>query len=96
MIQKIAENIRDVDIFARWGGEEFMILMPNANLDNASRVAEKLRKGVPQSAAADPGMPLPMIHMPAWGEKLSDDEIDSLVEYLFSLRPEGGEDDWAW
>lgn len=41
---KINENIREVDMFARWGGEEFMILMPNANIDNASSVAEKLRK----------------------------------------------------
>jgi len=43
---KVTENIRDVDIFARWGGEEFMILMPNANIDNASSVAEKLRKTI--------------------------------------------------
>jgi len=41
---KINENIREVDMFARWGGEEFMILMPNVNVDNASSVAEKLRK----------------------------------------------------
>ena len=40
---KVTENIRDVDIFARWGGEEFMILMPNSNIDNACSVAEKLR-----------------------------------------------------
>ncbi len=43
---KVTENIRDVDIFARWGGEEFMILMPNANIDNARSVAEKLRKTI--------------------------------------------------
>lgn len=41
---KITENIREVDIFARWGGEEFMILMPNVSIDNACSVAEKLRK----------------------------------------------------
>ena len=40
---KIAKSIREVDIFARWGGEEFMILMPNVTIDNANAVAEKLR-----------------------------------------------------
>lgn len=43
---KVTENIRDVDIFARWGGEEFMILMPNSNINSARSVAEKLRKTI--------------------------------------------------
>lgn len=41
---KINENIREVDMFARWGGEEFMILMPNVNIEGASSLAEKLRR----------------------------------------------------
>ena len=44
--EKVTENIRDVDIFARWGGEEFMILMPNADINSARSVAEKLRKTI--------------------------------------------------
>ncbi|MDH3342730.1 MAG: GGDEF domain-containing protein [Gammaproteobacteria bacterium] len=44
--EMINKNIREVDMFARWGGEEFMILMPNVNTDNAYSVAEKLRKAV--------------------------------------------------
>lgn len=43
---KISKNIREVDIFARWGGEEFMILMPNVTINNARSVAEKLRKTI--------------------------------------------------
>ena len=42
--EKINENIREIDMFARWGGEEFMILMPNVSIDDACSVAEKLRK----------------------------------------------------
>jgi diguanylate cyclase (GGDEF)-like protein len=42
--EEIKKNIREVDIFARWGGEEFMILMPNAKIKDANSKAEKLRK----------------------------------------------------
>jgi len=35
----------------------------------------------------DPRAPKAKIQMPKWGEKLADDEIDALVEYLFSLKP---------
>lgn len=54
---------------------------------------EKIRKGVPESAMEDSSKPKPMVHMPTWSQKLTDDEIDSLVEYLYSLAPktEGGE-----
>ena len=37
-------NLRNVDIFARWGGEEFIILLPNIGLDNTFIVSEKIRK----------------------------------------------------
>ncbi len=46
---------------------------------------ERIRKGVkPQKQ--DPSGPEPMLSMPAWGEVLKEDELDSLVEYLFSLK----------
>jgi diguanylate cyclase (GGDEF)-like protein/PAS domain S-box-containing protein len=32
-----------VGIFARWGGEEFVVALPNANLDHARAIAEQLR-----------------------------------------------------
>lgn len=41
--QSIKENIRKPDIFIRWGGEEFTILLPQTNLDGAIAVANKLR-----------------------------------------------------
>ena len=38
--------IREKDIFARWGGEEFMILMANDNLNMAENVAERIRQKI--------------------------------------------------
>ena len=39
----ILTNIREADICVRWGGEEFLILLPHTNLDGAIVVAEKVR-----------------------------------------------------
>ncbi len=38
--------LRNVDIVARWGGEEFVMLLPTANLDNATLLAKKIRKEI--------------------------------------------------
>ena len=42
----IMSNARDVDIFGRYGGEEFLIILPNTTLENAKQYAERLRKRV--------------------------------------------------
>ena len=39
----VETHIRKSDIFARWGGEEFVILMPNTNSGGAFILAEKIR-----------------------------------------------------
>lgn len=39
----ISGAIRKSDIFARWGGEEFALLLPETNLETATRIAGKLR-----------------------------------------------------
>lgn len=42
--QLIAANIRKGDVFARWGGEEFVLLVTAYELHQAKALAEKLRK----------------------------------------------------
>ncbi len=42
----LKQQIRDSDVVARWGGEEFMILLPNTTLDSARKMAESLRQRV--------------------------------------------------
>lgn len=39
----IQEQIRKQDVVARWGGEEFLIMLPETGINDATRVAEKLR-----------------------------------------------------
>ena len=39
----LKQNSRKGDIVCRYGGEEFVIMLPNSNLDSAYRVAEDIR-----------------------------------------------------
>lgn len=40
------KQLRDIDIVARFGGEEFVILLPETDLTGAQQVAERLRKAL--------------------------------------------------
>lgn len=48
VLKKLAEilqnNIRDTDYVFRFGGEEFVVLLPNTNSNQAKKMAEKLRR----------------------------------------------------
>jgi diguanylate cyclase (GGDEF)-like protein len=42
----LEDSLRESDVIARWGGEEFLILLPSLKVQEAFWVAEKLRKTV--------------------------------------------------
>jgi len=42
----VQDNLRDSDIFARWGGEEFIIALLGVNENAAYKVADKLRMAI--------------------------------------------------
>jgi diguanylate cyclase (GGDEF)-like protein/PAS domain S-box-containing protein len=46
LVNVIKECTRELDTFARWGGEEFVVLLPGTDMDNALKAAEKFRKQV--------------------------------------------------
>jgi diguanylate cyclase (GGDEF)-like protein len=37
---------RPADLAARWGGEEFIVLLPNTELEGAIDIAEQIREGI--------------------------------------------------
>ena len=53
MLQELAalleEHVRETDILARYGGDEFVIVMPQTDLDGASIFSERIRAKVQQT-----------------------------------------------
>lgn len=46
VVEIIKTNMRDADRLFRYGGEEFLLLMPNTNLDQSHVVAERIRTAI--------------------------------------------------
>jgi diguanylate cyclase (GGDEF)-like protein len=53
LVEIVQENIRKIDIFARWGGEEFLVLCPSTDVKNVQNLAEKLRAAVEVSSFSE-------------------------------------------
>ncbi|MBT9589346.1 MAG: diguanylate cyclase [Thiobacillus sp.] len=51
----VGGTIRAIDLFARWGGEEFAILLPGSDLNAGRLLAEKLRGMLEKQPFADVG-----------------------------------------
>lgn len=43
---RLATNVRAIDLPCRLGGEEFVVVMPGASLEDATRVADRIRRDV--------------------------------------------------
>ena len=44
--QRLKERVRDFDIIARTGGEEFVAILVDVTMDRACHIAERLRRGI--------------------------------------------------
>ena len=48
LVSESENQMREADCFARWGGEEFLALLPETELNEAAQVAERLREQISQ------------------------------------------------
>ena len=59
--QRLQRNLRNFDLLARWGGEEFVIIMPDLDEERAKSVGERLRmKIAAEPFLANSAKPIPV------------------------------------
>ena len=60
MANRFAQAVRDVDIAARFGGEEFVVLLPDTDLEGAMVMAERLRRSIEAYPVMAGGIEIPV------------------------------------
>jgi diguanylate cyclase (GGDEF)-like protein len=46
VVEQMQRSIRGIDVLGRWGGEEFVVLLPGASASSALQIAQRLRGNV--------------------------------------------------
>ncbi|MCP3662248.1 MAG: GGDEF domain-containing protein [Gammaproteobacteria bacterium] len=91
----VLEIIRDIDTAARYGGDEFVVILPNTTSSGANLVAERLRKRASEIIVGTEGqitertVSIGVVSIDAHSEMTMDDLIKAADEALYEAK-EGG------
>lgn len=90
----ISSTVRKIDIIGRWGGEEFLIVLPQTNLKNSIKVAERLKQNFEKNIVTYNGISIPL-NTASFGitEYKKKDTLNSIIERvdlsLYSSKKSG-------
>jgi len=80
--QRLASVAREDDVLARWGGEEFLLLLPGTGATAASRIAERLRLVLANMPVdIGDGKAVPLTASIGIAFAASSDSLDALVRH---------------
>lgn len=75
----LRESVRELDVPARLGGEEFAVVLPNTMLDGAVRLAERIRVAVERAAIVVGGKRIPVTVSLGVATHLEDETLEDLM-----------------
>jgi len=73
----LQDSIRQGDVLGRWGGEEFLIILPHTNLDDAMQLGEKLRSNIEKYKFKKPSHITASFGVSTFEQKM---DIDTLID----------------
>ncbi len=62
-VERMQDSIRGIDVLGRWGGEEFVALLPRATVEAAALVAERIRSNIERPIYLSGGDREPVIRL---------------------------------
>jgi diguanylate cyclase (GGDEF)-like protein len=84
---------REVDFVGRWGGEEFLVVLPKTDLKGATRFADKLREVVAKSKFMYKGTRIPITVSGGVADRRSAANMDEMLkradENLYRAKANG-------
>lgn len=90
VVECVSSSLRDTDLLSRWGGEEFIILCRNTNLENARMLAERLRSTLAKLHFPKVGQVTASFGVCQYGQNEKQcDVLDRVDSYLYKAKEEG-------
>lgn len=90
---RIRSAVREQDLVSRWGGEEFLLMLPGTGLDGGAEAAEKIRRNVDASRVVYEGRPITVtisIGVAAYRPSMTlDDCIKAADDALYAAKRAG-------
>ena len=92
---RIAKSAREVDIVGRYGGEEFIVLLPETNLENAQTLAERVWYDLTKKPTSTSKLTIPVqvsigvASFESANEITLDDLIDHADQALYKAKQHG-------
>ena len=83
LANRVSRNLRNFDMIARIGGEEFVIIMPDASVEAAAMVAERLRQTIaekPFKVSHEKGQVSITISLGVAATEDANEQADSLIK----------------
>ncbi|MFN3490956.1 MAG: diguanylate cyclase, partial [Anaerolineales bacterium] len=78
--ERCQKNLRTIDLFGRYGGEEFVILLPETNLQAAQVIAERLRQSIMNAPFASDAGGLRITASIGIAEAHQNEDLNNLVQ----------------
>jgi diguanylate cyclase (GGDEF)-like protein/PAS domain S-box-containing protein len=90
LARRVQCNLRAVDVFARWGGEEFIVMLPAASPDAIVATAEKLRNVIAVDAFPVVGTVTASFGIAVWNPGESRDDWVKRADHALYLAKAAG------